>query len=49
MSTVTVNEIKQHTAHGDKYLPEFEIDIISDDGELVARVNKTLYVKKKKQ
>lgn len=49
MPKVIVDEIKQRTEQGDKHLPEFEIDIISDDGELIARVNKTLYVKKKKQ
>lgn len=49
MPKAILDEIKQRTENGDKYLPEFEIDIINDEGELIARVNKTLYVKKKKQ
>ena len=40
--------IKEATEGGEKYLPEFEVDIIDSEGELVAKVNKTLYVRKKK-
>jgi hypothetical protein len=41
-----ITTIKAETAGGKKYLPEFFIDINDDQG-LVARVKKTLYVKKK--
>ena len=43
-----VDEIKRLTANGDKHLPEWDIDILDEDGELVARVHKVLYVRKKR-
>ena len=43
-----VEEIKRRTADGDKYLPEWEVDVLDESGELVARVHKTLYVRKKR-
>ena len=39
--------IHQHTAAGEKYLPEFTVDITDAAGDVVARVKKTLYVRKK--
>ena len=42
-------EIRAATANGEKYLPEFVVDIMDANGHLVARVHKTLYVKLKKQ
>jgi acyl-coenzyme A thioesterase PaaI-like protein len=40
-------EIKNKTANGDPYFPEFSVDIVSESGEVIARVDKTLYVRKK--
>ena len=40
-------EILRATAGGEKYFPEFTVDITGTSGETVARVVKTLYVKKK--
>jgi len=42
-----IDAIRESTASGEKYLPEFEIHILDDQGELVARVFKQLYVRKK--
>ena len=42
-----IEEIKKQTADGVKYLPQFEILITDKNGELVAKVQKTLYIKKK--
>jgi acyl-coenzyme A thioesterase PaaI-like protein len=39
--------IRERTAGGEKYLPEFTVDIIGEQGELVAQVVKTLYVRRK--
>ncbi|WP_173176644.1 DUF4442 domain-containing protein [Pseudomonas tohonis] len=39
--------IRQHTADGEKYLPELHVDVRDGDGTLVARVHKTLYVRLK--
>jgi hypothetical protein len=40
-------EIRAATATGEKYLPEFIVDIYNTKQELVARVHRTLYVKRK--
>ncbi|MEW9899533.1 DUF4442 domain-containing protein [Chitinivorax sp. PXF-14] len=42
-----LSEIREQTAGGEKYLPELPINIVNDAGELVARVTKTLYIKRK--
>ncbi|UXY53259.1 MULTISPECIES: DUF4442 domain-containing protein [Pseudomonas] len=39
--------IRQHTADGEKYLPELHVDVRDGEGTLVARVHKTLYVRLK--
>jgi acyl-coenzyme A thioesterase PaaI-like protein len=41
--------IRQQTAAGAKYLPDFTIDIRDANQELVARVHKTIYIRKKPQ
>jgi len=40
-------EIYAKTESGEKYLPEFVVDITNAQNELVARVTKTLYIRKK--
>jgi hypothetical protein len=42
-----VAEIKSKTANGDPYYPEFSVDIVNETREIIARVNKKLYVRKK--
>lgn len=42
-----LNEIKENTAHGEKYLPTFTVDIRDNDGTLVARVKRIVYIKLK--
>ncbi len=42
-----IRAILEHTAGGQKYLPEFRADIEDEAGEIVARVIKTLYIRKK--
>lgn len=39
--------IAANTTEGQKYLPELPVEIKDEDGELVARVTKTLYVRRK--
>ena len=48
LSQEKVAEILAATATGEKYLPEFHVDILDQHGKLVARVHKVLYVKRKK-
>lgn len=43
----TLALIRAKTADGEKYLPCFTIDILDSDHQLVARVQRTLYVRKK--
>jgi acyl-coenzyme A thioesterase PaaI-like protein len=40
-------EIKGKTANGEPYFPEFSVDIVNQSGELIAKVEKKLYVRKK--
>jgi acyl-coenzyme A thioesterase PaaI-like protein len=43
-----LEEIRQATADGEKHLPTWNVDIIGEDGHVVARVHKVLYVRKKR-
>lgn len=47
LSEQAVEDIKSHTAEGEKYLPSYNVKVIDEDGDIVANVNKTLYIKKK--
>lgn len=47
LDDATLSEIVAKTAGGEKYLPEFTINVVDERGELVARVRKTLYVRRK--
>jgi len=50
-ATITISdealaEILENTADGRKYLPEFNLNILDNDGEIVAKVKKILYVRR---
>lgn len=40
-------EIVARTANGEKFLPEYAVDVIDEAGEKVAHVTKALYIRKK--
>jgi acyl-coenzyme A thioesterase PaaI-like protein len=42
-----LNLIRDKTKTGEKYLPEFVVDILDENNQVVARVNKVVYVKRK--
>ncbi|WGW13683.1 DUF4442 domain-containing protein [Saxibacter everestensis] len=42
-----VNEIRQATEDGSKALPWFDVDITAEDGSMIARVRRQLYVRRK--
>ena len=42
-----VETILEKTTDGQKYLPEFSVDIKDEAGDTVAKVTKTLYIRKK--
>ena len=48
LDDATVADIKAHTAGGEKYLPEFRIDVCDAAGQVVARVTHTLYIRLRK-
>ncbi|MBV1776318.1 DUF4442 domain-containing protein [Burkholderiaceae bacterium DAT-1] len=47
LSQAQIDEIRDRTANGEKYLPQFSVEVIDEQGELVARVVKTLYIRRK--
>ncbi|MGF1682588.1 DUF4442 domain-containing protein [Photobacterium minamisatsumaniensis] len=47
ISDSCLNEIIQATAAGEKYFPEFCVQVKNADGEIVSEVKRTLYVRKK--
>jgi hypothetical protein len=49
LTKADLEAIYAHTAGGRKYLPEFSVDIVDTKGEPVARVKKTLYIRRKPQ
>jgi acyl-coenzyme A thioesterase PaaI-like protein len=42
-----LREIREQAESGKPYLPEFELKILDESGQIVARVIKTLYIRKK--
>jgi len=47
ISPSDVEKIKQDTLNGNKYLPVFTLEVRDEDNDLVARVKKTIYIKRK--
>ncbi|MFN2146545.1 MAG: DUF4442 domain-containing protein [Anaerolineales bacterium] len=47
VSDEVIEEIRQKTANGNKYLPTFTIEIRDEEDELVALAEKVIYIKKK--
>ncbi|MFC1859360.1 DUF4442 domain-containing protein, partial [Thermodesulfobacteriota bacterium] len=41
-----IQKIINSTVNGEKYLPEFSVDIQNESGEKIAKVYKTLYIRK---
>jgi acyl-coenzyme A thioesterase PaaI-like protein len=44
-----LEDIRENTQNGEKYCPTFSVDIKSEDGKTICRVEKTLYIRKAKQ
>ncbi|MBA6392102.1 DUF4442 domain-containing protein [Colwellia sp. BRX10-3] len=43
-----IEDILSHTAQGEKYLPEIPVYVKDAQGEVVAKLNRTLYIRRKK-
>lgn len=44
-----INDIISHTQNGEKYLPQLPVYIKDEMGEIVAKLNRTVYIRKKRQ
>ncbi len=47
LDDAAIGEIKVRTADGDKFEPTYLVEIVDAQGKLVARVKKTLYIRRK--
>lgn len=47
LTDAMLDEVRAATANGDKYLPTWPVEIVDTHGELIARVKKTLYIRRK--
>ncbi len=48
ISNAQIEDIVTQTNAGEKYFPEFDVEIRDEENDIVVRVKKTLYVKRKK-
>ena len=46
ISDTELDDIRTKTADGQKYFPQFNLKILDDNGEIVAKVKKILYVRR---
>lgn len=44
-----LEEIRRETEDGEKYFPTFRVNIVDAEGDVVAEIERTLYVRKKRQ
>ena len=49
ISDEDLEAIRRHTANGDKHLSRFFLELMDEDAELIARVEKVIYVRKKRR
>lgn len=47
LTDAMLEDIRIHTERGEKYLPEYLVEVKDEPGDVVARVNKVLYIRKK--
>ena len=47
ISKEELEDIRDNTKNNEKYLPTFNVNILAEDGTVVAQAQKTLYVRKK--
>lgn len=49
LGDAVLDEIKQATAQGEKYFPQFLVHVKDERQQIICEVNRTLYVRKKRQ
>ncbi|HEY3486513.1 MAG TPA: DUF4442 domain-containing protein [Gammaproteobacteria bacterium] len=47
INAAIIEDIKRHTASGEKYFKELNLDIVDTAGDVVAKVKRTVYLRKK--
>jgi acyl-coenzyme A thioesterase PaaI-like protein len=47
LDPAAIEEARSRTASGEKYEPTFSVDVVDGEGTAVARVEKTLYIRRK--
>ncbi|NOY23778.1 MAG: DUF4442 domain-containing protein [Acidobacteria bacterium] len=47
LTEARLEEVRQNTEDGQKYIPIWPVKVVDEDGEVVARIQKTLYIRKK--
>jgi acyl-coenzyme A thioesterase PaaI-like protein len=47
ISNKDIEVIRRHTDNGEKYFSNFTVEIKDEDDDLIAKVNKTIYVRRK--
>ena len=48
LSDAQLDDYRAATADGSKHLPQLEVSVVDEKGEEVARIHKTLYIRRKK-
>ena len=47
LSHEQINEVREKTADGEKFEPTWRVDIVDASGEIIATVDKTIYIRRK--
>ncbi|MFQ5606131.1 MAG: DUF4442 domain-containing protein [bacterium] len=47
LSSEQIEDVKKHTTNGQKYFPKYFVEVKDGEGNLVAKVTKQLYIKRK--
>lgn len=47
LTQAMLDDIRTHTDSGEKYLPQYPVEVKDEAGDVVARINKVLYIRKK--
>ncbi|MBL0123329.1 MAG: hypothetical protein IPP88_11565 [Betaproteobacteria bacterium] len=49
MSEEQIEDVKRKTSNGEKFEPMYSIDVVDTAGKVIARVEKTLYIRRKQE
>ena len=49
LSEEQIEDVKRKTSNGEKFEPMYSIDVVDTAGKVIARVEKTLYIRRKQE